>query len=81
MKRKGKDYGAISIKYVKNIKNQKTIQRVHRILTVFSILIANRHEVSLQDILNRLKETSPEYNVSMRSLRRDIEVIKAMRLL
>lgn len=76
MKRKGKDYGAISIKYVKNIKNQKTIQRVHRILTVFSILIANRHEVSLQDILNRLKETSPEYNVSMRSLRRDIDILR-----
>lgn len=79
MRRTGKDYGAISIKYGKNQKNdgknQKTIQRVHRILTVFSILIANRHEVSLQDILNRLKETSPEYNVSMRSLRRDIEVL------
>lgn len=79
MRRTGKNYGEISRKYGKNQKNdgknQKTIQRVHRILTVFSILIANRHEVSLQDILNRLKETSPEYNVSMRSLRRDIEVL------
>lgn len=72
MKRKGKDYGAISRNYVKT---QKNVPRIQRVLTVFSILIANRHEVSLQDILNRLKETSPEYNVSMRSLRRDIEVL------
>lgn len=80
MRRTGKNYGEISRKYGKNQKNdgknQKTIQRVHRILTVFSILIANRHEVSLQDILNRLKETSPEYNVSMRSLRRDIDILR-----
>lgn len=72
MKRKGKDYGAISRDYRKT---QKNVPRIQRVLTVFSILIANRHEVSLQDILNRLKETSPEYNVSMRSLRRDIEVL------
>lgn len=72
MRRTGKNYGEISRKYGKT---QKNVPRVHRILTVFSILIANRHEVSLQDILNRLKETSPEYNVSMRSLRRDIEVL------
>ena len=72
MKQKGKDYGAIS----EYGKTQKTIQRVHRVMTVFSILIANRHEVSLQDILNRLKETSPEYNVSMRSLRRDIDILR-----
>lgn len=71
MKRKGKDYGEIS----KYGKKQKNVPRIQRILTVFSILIANRHEVSLQDILNRLKETSPEYNVSMRSLRRDIKVL------
>ena len=80
MRRTEKNYGEISRKYGKNQKNdgknQKTIQRVHRILTVFSILIANRHEVSLQDILNRLKETSPEYNVSMRSLRRDIDILR-----
>jgi tetratricopeptide (TPR) repeat protein len=73
MKRKGKDYGAISRNYVKT---QKNVPRIQRVLTVFSILIANRHEVSLQDILNRLKETSPEYNVSMRSLRRDIDILR-----
>ena len=71
MRQTGKNYGEIS----KYGKTQKNVPRIQRILTVFSILIANRHEVSLQDILNRLKETSPEYNVSMRSLRRDIEVL------
>lgn len=73
MRRTGKNYGEISRKYGKT---QKNVPRIQRVLTVFSILIANRHEVSLQDILNRLKETSPEYNVSMRSLRRDIDILR-----